>query len=167
MRFTAMYIADISRLGEQSVDELYDSMEGKERAGKGIVDEWIDEHFNKTVRCMVCGTRGRVNPNDDNDMVITISSEGGVIIACDECLGMFCYTAILGMRDKQSGEVVGRITTDLVKRTITGAEEKLANSMGGLIALQQAANLYQRTTREDDSPEAKMKWFAEKLNYQA
>lgn len=171
MRFTAMYIAEVPSLEGADTDEMYEAMNQNEDSGAGIVDAWIEEHFNKTVRCVICATRARVHPDDESNMVVTISSAGSAIIACEECLGALCFTAVLSMDNDQANEMVGRLLVELIDRTADRSRQKVSEALGGLIALQKGGQhiraTSEHTAQDEDSPLSKLERLAKGLNYQA
>ena len=176
MRFTAMYLATVREDEEDAVvRETFDAVADNERSGSGIVDSWIDEHFDKVVRCMICGVRAQVNPNDESEMVVSVSSEGGAVILCEECLGIFAFTSIVALSNDKSDALVGRLVVELGNRKRDRAANKVRKGMGGLIAMQFSSERLQSRIEagSDTSPvrerdlEGKLKAMARGLKYEA
>src|SRR5262245_45387274 len=137
MRFTGMYIAtlDTAHAREES-ERLFDEFTAQEDAGDGLVDSWIEAHFDQPVRCLVCGQEATVNPQSDDDMVVMLTTKGGEIIACEPCLSAVCVTAILSMEQREAQRVIGQTTAEIVERTMAQSNKQVSQALGGLFGLE-------------------------------
>jgi hypothetical protein len=116
-----------------------------------FVDQWIDTNYDKLVTCQICGDRGRVSPDDDNDLVVTaIPFTHQVFIACEDCLHAMTMTMVLSMEQGDAERLASRIMVEVIDRAKSQTVESAHSRVSHMVMLGRVVDLIDK--RNDDLP---------------
>lgn len=118
------------------------------------LNDWIDHHFDQMVTCSMCGDRGRVHTDAENDLVVNyIPKSDFFFVACESCLAAFLFASVAGMEAERAQRLASRLMVEVVEQSKREAAGGMTTKLSQMAVINLATDLIGReTVKQGDVP---------------